>query len=114
MADAIREAVDSLPTPQKQVVILFMEEDLSYQEISDVLDYSLSNVKTRTQAVCGWTSRKWNARVLPPGSAEPQLGQLPFSPENAGVPFAGGAEFWKTMMFRARAALKEKLKEWRT
>jgi len=31
---------------------------------------------------------------LPPGSAEPQLGPLPFFPENAGVPFAGGAEFW--------------------
>ncbi len=44
---AVRAAVQSLPAPQRAVLLLRHYHDLSYQEISDVVQCSLGTVKSR-------------------------------------------------------------------
>ncbi|MBP1937328.1 RNA polymerase sigma-70 factor (ECF subfamily) [Paenibacillus sediminis] len=43
----IRDAIDSLPAKYKSVMILRYLQDLSLQEISDVLDMPVTTIKTR-------------------------------------------------------------------
>lgn len=43
----VREAIDRLPEMQRQVLILFCEEDLSYGEIAEVMNTSVGTVKSR-------------------------------------------------------------------
>lgn len=43
----VQEAIDSLPESQKVAVILFRYANLSYQEIAEVLDTSVSAVESR-------------------------------------------------------------------
>ena len=45
-AQKLKIAIDHLPEPQNQVIYLADIEELSYQEISSILDMSLSKVKT--------------------------------------------------------------------
>lgn len=43
----VREAIDVLPDLQRQALILFAEEGLSYQEIAEVMDVSIGTIKSR-------------------------------------------------------------------
>ncbi len=43
----VKEAVSSLPDDQRQVVILYRYENMKYDQIAEVLDISLSAVKSR-------------------------------------------------------------------
>lgn len=43
----VREAIDQLPEGQRDVLMLFAEEGLSYNEIAEVMDISLGTVKSR-------------------------------------------------------------------
>lgn len=43
----VREAMDRLPEPQRQALILFAEEELSYAEIAEVLGTNIGTVKSR-------------------------------------------------------------------
>src|SRR6266542_1122445 len=45
--DAVRRAVNSLPTELRQVVVMKEFEELTFREIADVLDLPLSTVKSR-------------------------------------------------------------------
>ena len=45
--DAVRRAVNALPTELRQVVVMKEFEDLTFREIADVLDLPLSTVKSR-------------------------------------------------------------------
>ena len=47
MARAVREAVESLPEEQREVVILKEYQDLTFLEIAQALDVPVSTVKTR-------------------------------------------------------------------
>jgi len=42
-----REAMDRLPEPQRQALILFADEELSYAEIAEVLGTNIGTVKSR-------------------------------------------------------------------
>jgi RNA polymerase sigma-70 factor (ECF subfamily) len=44
---AVRRAVNSLPLDLKQVVVMKEFEELTFKEISDILDLPLSTVKSR-------------------------------------------------------------------
>lgn len=44
---SIRRAVDQLPENQRQVIILFHFQDLSYKEIAQVLNLSINSVESR-------------------------------------------------------------------
>ncbi len=46
-ADAVKEAINALPHDLKTAILLFQFEDLSYQEIADVLGCSPKAVETR-------------------------------------------------------------------
>lgn len=43
----VREVVDGLPTPHRAVIVLYYSENLSVQEISEVLDLPEGTVKSR-------------------------------------------------------------------
>jgi RNA polymerase sigma-70 factor (ECF subfamily) len=43
----VREAIDALPDAQRQTLILYSEENLSYAEIAEVMDVSVGTVKSR-------------------------------------------------------------------
>ncbi|GIL09428.1 MAG: RNA polymerase subunit sigma-24 [Chloroflexota bacterium] len=43
----VREAMEALPEPQRQALILFAEEELSYAEIAEVLGTNIGTVKSR-------------------------------------------------------------------
>ena len=43
---ALRQAVERLPERQREAIVLFAYEDMSYREIARVLDVSVGNVKT--------------------------------------------------------------------
>ena len=43
----VQEAIDLLPELQRQAIILFSEESLSYAEIAGIMDVSLGTVKSR-------------------------------------------------------------------
>lgn len=43
----VREAMDRLPDNQREALILFSEEEMSYAEIADVTDTSIGTVKSR-------------------------------------------------------------------
>lgn len=43
----VRDAIDQLPEVQRQALILFSEEGLSYAEIADVMDVNVGTVKSR-------------------------------------------------------------------
>ncbi|MCU0515166.1 MAG: sigma-70 family RNA polymerase sigma factor [Anaerolineae bacterium] len=43
----VREAIDRLPEVQRQVLLLFSEENLSYAEMADLLGVSAGTVKSR-------------------------------------------------------------------
>ncbi len=43
----VRDAMDRLPEPQRQALILFAEEELSYAEIAEVLGTNIGTVKSR-------------------------------------------------------------------
>lgn len=43
----VREAMDRLPEPQRQALILFADEELSYAEIAEVLGTNIGTVKSR-------------------------------------------------------------------
>jgi RNA polymerase sigma-70 factor (ECF subfamily) len=45
--DAVLKEIDNLPSPFKEAVILRDIQDLSYEEISDILDVPLGTVKSR-------------------------------------------------------------------
>jgi len=44
-ADAVRRALDALPPRQRAALILRHYEDMSYQEIADVMDTSVKSVE---------------------------------------------------------------------
>ena len=43
----VREAMDRLPELQRQTLILFSEEDMSYDEIAQIMDVNIGTVKSR-------------------------------------------------------------------
>jgi RNA polymerase sigma-70 factor (ECF subfamily) len=43
----VREAMERLPELQRQALILYAEEELSYAEIADVMDTSVGTIKSR-------------------------------------------------------------------
>jgi RNA polymerase sigma-70 factor (ECF subfamily) len=43
----VREAMDDLPELQRQTLILFAEENMTYAEIAEVMDVSIGTVKSR-------------------------------------------------------------------
>jgi RNA polymerase sigma factor (sigma-70 family) len=43
----VREAMDSLPELQRQTLILFSEESLTYAEIAEVMGVSIGTIKSR-------------------------------------------------------------------
>ena len=43
----VQEAIDRLPERQRQTLILFAEENLTYAEIAEVIDVSIGTVKSR-------------------------------------------------------------------
>jgi RNA polymerase sigma-70 factor (ECF subfamily) len=43
----VREAIDRLPEMQRQALILYSEEDLSYTEIAAVMETTVGTVKSR-------------------------------------------------------------------
>lgn len=43
----VREAIDRLPVVQRQTLLLFSEENLSYVEIADMMGVSIGTVKSR-------------------------------------------------------------------
>jgi RNA polymerase sigma-70 factor (ECF subfamily) len=43
----VREAIDALPDAQRQTLILYCEEELTYAEIADVMDVNIGTVKSR-------------------------------------------------------------------
>lgn len=43
----VREAIERLPELQRQALILYSEEDLSYAEIAEVMETSIGTVKSR-------------------------------------------------------------------
>lgn len=65
--DFVKKTIASLPPEQKAVVILYRYEELSYQEIADALDITVSAVKSRLhrarttlkdQINCYWQTAK--------------------------------------------------------
>ncbi|MBQ3101315.1 MAG: sigma-70 family RNA polymerase sigma factor [Clostridia bacterium] len=44
---AVRRAIEALPDESRQIVILREYEDLSYQEIADILGLEVGTVKSR-------------------------------------------------------------------
>ena len=52
-ADQLRRAVDGLPEPVKQVVMLVYFQGLKYREAADVLDIPVGTVKSRLHAAIG-------------------------------------------------------------
>lgn len=57
----VQEAMDSLPELQRQALILFSEEDMSYAEIAQVMEVSIGTVKSRL-----FHAKKALRRLLPP------------------------------------------------
>ncbi|MCZ6786844.1 MAG: sigma-70 family RNA polymerase sigma factor [Planctomycetota bacterium] len=49
-ADLIREALTSLPEPQRMVFLLAETQDLKYREIAEILDVPVGTVKSRMNA----------------------------------------------------------------
>lgn len=43
----VQQAIDQLPDPQRETLLLFSEENLSYAEIAEVMNTSLGTVKSR-------------------------------------------------------------------
>ncbi len=43
----VRDAIDTLPDAQRQTLILYCEEELTYAEIGEVMDVSIGTVKSR-------------------------------------------------------------------
>ncbi|MEP7291144.1 MAG: sigma-70 family RNA polymerase sigma factor [Chloroflexota bacterium] len=43
----VREAIDDLPELQRQTLMLFAEESLTYAEIAEVMDVSIGTIKSR-------------------------------------------------------------------
>lgn len=43
----VREAIDRLPEAQRQALLLFSEEQMSYAEIAQVMDVSVGTIKSR-------------------------------------------------------------------
>jgi RNA polymerase sigma-70 factor (ECF subfamily) len=43
----VRAAMESLPELQRQTLLLYAEEELSYQEIADIMEVSIGTVKSR-------------------------------------------------------------------
>lgn len=43
----VRQAIDRLPEAQRQTLILYCEEELTYAEIAEVMDVSIGTVKSR-------------------------------------------------------------------
>lgn len=48
-AEAVRSAVEALPLPKRETLILFEYEDLSLDEISTIVDADLADVTSRLQ-----------------------------------------------------------------
>lgn len=51
--EAVRRAVNSLPSELRQIVVMKEFEELTFREISDVLDVPLSTVKSRLYTALG-------------------------------------------------------------
>jgi RNA polymerase sigma-70 factor, ECF subfamily len=45
--DEVRQAIDRLPEIQRQMLILYCEEELSYAEIAEVMHVSIGTIKSR-------------------------------------------------------------------
>ncbi len=58
LAEAVRDAVQSLPEPQRAVFVLSQYEELSYAEIADVLDCPLGTVASRKHLATETLRRK--------------------------------------------------------
>ena len=43
----VREAIDQLPESQRQALILYSEENMSYAEIAEIMEVSIGTVKSR-------------------------------------------------------------------
>ncbi len=43
----VKAAIDSLPELQRQALLLYAEDELSYQEIADIMEVSIGTVKSR-------------------------------------------------------------------
>ncbi|QPC83879.1 RNA polymerase sigma factor [Phototrophicus methaneseepsis] len=43
----VREAIDNLPETQREALILYSEEQMSYAEIAEIMDCSIGTVKSR-------------------------------------------------------------------
>ncbi|MDP7032968.1 MAG: sigma-70 family RNA polymerase sigma factor [Planctomycetota bacterium] len=51
--NSVREAIDSLPEPQRLVVLLAESQGMNYQEISEVLEIPVGTVKSRMHTAVG-------------------------------------------------------------
>lgn len=63
--DEVQKAMEHLPEPQRQALILFCEEDLTYAQIAEVMAIDLGTVKSRIHH-----ARKNLVRRLKPGIRE--------------------------------------------
>lgn len=67
----VQEAIDLLPELQRQALILFSEESLSYAEIAEIMDVSLGTVKSRL-----FHAKRTLRRLLNPETLKAIEGQL--------------------------------------
>jgi RNA polymerase sigma-70 factor (ECF subfamily) len=58
---AVKEAMERLPELQRQTLVLYAEEELSYAEIAEVMDVSIGTVKSRL-----FHAKRGLRRLLPP------------------------------------------------
>ncbi|MGL6095714.1 MAG: RNA polymerase sigma factor [Fimbriiglobus sp.] len=61
----VRAAVDALPDPFRQIVILAYFQGLKYQDIADALDIPLGTVKSRLHAALARLGEAWEGADIP-------------------------------------------------
>ncbi len=71
----VKEAIDRLPELQRQTLILFAEEDLSYAEIAMVMDTNIGTVKSRLHHAKKTLRRLLRPQTLQVLEAELQQGE---------------------------------------
>jgi RNA polymerase sigma-70 factor (ECF subfamily) len=71
----VKEAIDRLPELQRQTLILFAEEDLSYAEIAMVMDTNIGTVKSRLYHAKKTLRRLLRPQTLQVLEAELQRGE---------------------------------------
>ncbi len=71
----VKEAIDRLPELQRQTLILFAEEDLSYAEIAMVMDTNIGTVKSRLHHAKKTLRRLLRPQTLQVLEAELQRGE---------------------------------------